>query len=216
MSEVIDKNLVLFWGWNRNEKSYQGLIDVAPEGWNIYHISYPELIPNGRLDKLQENVLKFLAENGLDQAYLLGHSLGGALALEFAYHHANKVKGLFLIDSEGVYDGNSSLKSLFNVALHSRMLTGGMKDNLRDLFRSLRNPILHAKLGHLAHHLDVTDEASKLAVPTTIMWGDADRIVSIDQGQRLHYLIKGSKLVILKGQGHDWILNSPELFWQNI
>lgn len=43
----MQKNLVLFWGWSRSKVSYQGLIDSAHKDWKIYHISYPDLIPDG-------------------------------------------------------------------------------------------------------------------------------------------------------------------------
>lgn len=210
------KNLVLFWGWSTTEKSYNGLIKSAPKNWKVYHASYPKLIPSGRLDKLQENILKFLERNHLSRTNILGHSLGGALALEFTRHHPNKVERLYLIDSEGVYDGKSLLNALWNVTVHSGSISGNTKENLRALFRVLRSPILHARLGHFAHHVDLQEEAKEIKVPTTIIWGKNDHIIPLWQGKRLHNLISHSKLIILENMGHNWILEHPELFWENI
>lgn len=192
------KNLVIFGGWARNEISYQGLINNAPAGWKVYYISNPELLPNKRF-------------------YLLGHSLGGALALEFVCHHPDMVEKLFLVDSEGIYGQESlaqTVKNFFQThALHGRKKA---HENIKALFRTLRRPILHYKLAHFAHHADMKEKAKRIKVSTTILWGEKDHLTPLWQGERLHKLIKGSKLVVLKDMDHDWILHSPYLFWKNV
>lgn len=192
------KNLVIFGGWGRNEKSYQGLINNALEGWKIYYISNPEFIPNKRF-------------------YLLGHSLGGVLALEFACHHLDMVEKLFLVDSEGIY-GHESLPQVLRNFLKTHTLQGKKKagENLKAIYRILRRPVFHFKLAHFAHHANMEEEAKAIKVPTIILWGEKDHLTPLWQGEKLHGLIKGSKLVVLKDMYHDWILLHPELFWQNI
>lgn len=59
------KKLVIFKGWSRAGKSYEKLIDLAPSDWEICSVSYEELMPHGRVDKFQENFLKFLKEHNL-------------------------------------------------------------------------------------------------------------------------------------------------------
>lgn len=211
------KNLVLFWGWTRNEKSYQGLIESAPKDWKIFTVSYEELIPKGKIEDFHNNILQFLKANSLKRFYLLGHSLGGSLALEFTYHHPEMLERLFLVDSEGIY-GHESLPQVMKNFLKTHTLQGKKKagENLKAIYRILRRPILHLKLAHFAHHADVQQEAKSIKVPTTILWGEKDHLTPLWQGERLHHLITTSNFIILAGQGHDWILYQPELFWQNI
>lgn len=210
------KNLVLLWGWSRTEKSYQKLVDFAPENWKIYHISYPELMPSGRVEELRETLSSFLRKNNLNKVYLMGHSLGGALALEFAYHHPEHVIRLFLIDASGIVDGRSAFRALLNIILRSGRRRERWSLAVHDITRSFSHPLLHVKLGRHAHYRDLQKEAAKLKVPTLIFWGREDRIKPLSHGQKLHQLIPDSKLIIIEDEGHDWIIHSPELFWKHI
>jgi pimeloyl-ACP methyl ester carboxylesterase len=211
------KNLVIFWGWTAEEKTYQLLEDTAPKDWQIYHVSYDKLIPDGQVDGLNEKVLLFLKENQLEEVNILGHSLGGALAIRFTSDHPDKVNHLYLIDSEGIYDRQHPLKTL-NIILHSFDPKNTRKTafQLRGVWRVIKNPIQHIRLAWYAHHIDLQTAAPKIKVPTTILWGEKDGLTPLWQGEKLHKLIKNSKLIILKGFFHDWILYSPELFWKNI
>ena len=147
----------------------------------------------------------------------MGHSLGGSLALKFAYHYPDKVEHLYLVDSEGIY-GHETLPQLIRNFIRSNLNRQGSRDmkNISDLLKVFKKPILHFKLAHFAHYVDLQKEANSLKVPTTILWGEKDHLTPLWQGQRLHELIKGSKLIVLKDMDHDWILHSPELFWQNV
>lgn len=210
------KNLVIFWGWTRNEKSYQRLIDTAPKEWEIMPISYEQLMPHGNINVFKENLLKFLKDNNLEKFYLMGHSLGGALAIDFAAYFSEKIQQLYLLDSEGVYDAqpiSQAVKAIFNWHHKYRSFSDPRWASIQ---RILRHPILHARLGYHAHFIDLQQEASKLKVPTTIIWGANDKLTPISQGKKLHQLIVNSKFISLKDEGHDWILYNPELFWKKI
>lgn len=213
----MSKNLLILGGWGRNEKSYQHLIVSTPPDIKIYFISYEDLIPNGQIDGFNERVLEFLDKNNLDKFYLMGHSLGGALALEFSYHNPGRVEELILIDSAGIY-GQETISQALKSFFKSHTLHGKKKalENIKALYRIIRKPLLHYKLAHFAHHIDLQQEAKTIKIPTIILWGEKDYLTPLWQGQKLHELIKGSKLIVLKGMDHDWILHSPELFWQNI
>ncbi len=210
------KDLVIFWGWTRNEKSYQGLINSAPKDWKVYPVSYEYLMPHGNLRVFKQNFLEYLKQNNLEKFYLMGHSLGGALALEFAYYYPEKVKELFLIDSEGVYEPQPIFQIIKNVFRQHPKYKNLPHHRWTSFRRILRHPVLHTKLGYHAHNIDLQEEAKNLKVPTTIIWGEDDHLTPINQGQRLHQLISNSEFISLANEGHDWILYSPELFWQNI
>lgn len=211
------KNLLMFCGWLRSQRSYEELIKIAPADYNLYVLSYEELMPNGQIDKFQENVINFLKNNNLETVSIVGHSLGGALALECTYHNPDKVNQLFLVDSEGIY-GHENLLQLARNFIRSNLSRQGscnMK-HVADLSRIFKKPLLHLKLAHFAHHANLQEEAISIKVPTMILWGEKDQLTPLWQGQKLHQLIENSKLIVLKDMDHDWILHSPELFWKNI
>ncbi|MDO8503947.1 MAG: alpha/beta hydrolase [bacterium] len=211
------QNLVAFWGWTRTEQTYKKLVESAPKDWRVLAISYEDLLPKGDINAFQGAVLKFLEDNALKEVNLVGHSLGGALAIEFAYHHPEKVKRLYLLDSEGVY-GHETIREVIRILMtHAAPGQKKMgKENIKAFYRALRKPFWYAKLAHFAHHAHLYEEASALRVPTVIIWGEKDDLTPLWQGQKLNEWIPGSRLVVLKDMDHDWIIHSPELFWENI
>lgn len=147
----------------------------------------------------------------------MGHSLGGALALEFAYHQPQMVERLFLVDSEGVYGAENIFQLTSNFfRSHTSHVRRKAVENIKAIYRIARKLMLHLRLAHYAHHIDLQKEAREMKVPTTILWGEQDHLTPLWQGQALHQAIPGSKLIILKEMDHDWILHSPELFWENV
>lgn len=215
MSEITKKeNLVVLAGWSRNEISYKDLINNAPLGWKVFVPSYKELAPYKGLDVFHENFLTYLRKNNIDTFNLLGHSLGGGLALHFAAKYPDKLKRLFLIDSKGVYESESLASGIKN--LIKEHLQRSLADNLGDFLRIIENPFLNFRLGLVAHYSDAVEQAKKVRINTHIFWGEKDYMTPVAHGKKLKSLIKNSKLIVLKGMGHDWILKDSLPFWKNI
>lgn len=53
---------------------------------------------------------------------------------------------------------------------------------------------------------------AQIIPPTRILWGDADTVTPLKQGERLARLIKGAKLEVLKGVGHIPQIEDPTAF----
>src|SRR5258708_18649172 len=179
MPKIIMKNLVLLWGWNRYENSYKELVDLAPKDWKVHHFSYSKLMPSANIEELHQNILSYIKKNKLKKIYLMGHSLGGSLALDFTARYPQSVKKLFLSDSEGVYDNKPILSAFLHTVKAGTTSKNEIKKNLHGLVRTFKNPILHAKLGWHAHHIDLQKEASSLKVPTLILWGVKDKVTPL-------------------------------------
>jgi len=60
-------------------------------GFNVLLFSYPSV--RGTLDENAEKLSNFIAEKQLEGAHLLGHSLGGVIALRMLANHADAVPG---------------------------------------------------------------------------------------------------------------------------
>lgn len=215
MSKV-KKDIILFWSWSDGEETYKNLVKTAPEDWVIHHFPYPNVVKKN-INNVGDKALKFLEENNINNAYILGHSLGGALAMNFALKYPEKVSGLFLVDSTGI---NSS-KNLFSAIKGFFTQT---KDHSSEeiesiwlkIVRILTRPGIYFRLATYALTADFQKKLTSLKVPTQIFWGRDDKVMPMKSGETLHKLIKNSKFKAFENQGHDWILHSPELFWKNI
>lgn len=209
--------LIVLGGWGRDRKTYRELVKKAPAGWQAEIFEIDELIKNADIEMFAQNILRYLENRNFSQVNLLGHSTGGAFALKFAYNNPEKVKRLFLVDSEGI-NAHETLSELALNFLKANSLHGKKKlsQNLRAVTKIVKNPKVHIKLVRHAHFLSLEKEAKSLEVPTTIMWGEKDHLTPKSQGERLLELIPNSKLIILKGLDHDWIIHQPQKFWDNL
>ena len=210
-------DLVLLWGWTSNDASDKRLLDLTPKGWNVYTVPLFHLISDGNLNKFEHKILELIEKKNLKKPILAGHSLGAALAVKFAARYSSQIEQLILVDSEGVPTGDS-VYGLFKKVVRSHLQEKGQveRDHLKTLLQLLSHPKYTAHLIKMALTIDVQEEATTLTVPTQILWGEQDLVIPLEQGKRLHQLIKSSDLKVFKGMDHNWILHSPELFWQEI
>jgi pimeloyl-ACP methyl ester carboxylesterase len=63
----------------------------------------------------------------------------------------------------------------------------------------------------LPDHIDeITNMYPKIEVPTLIIWGREDKIIPLENGERLHQAIRNSQLVVIERCGHDPPDEQPE------
>lgn len=209
------KDIVFLWGWLADKSTYKKLRESCPKEYKIYEFSYHTEIPSGKLDNFEAKLLQFIRKNKLKSFYLLGHSMGGALAINFALKHPQGISKLILVDSEGIYEPQAPWQLVGNLV---KPLLGKLEIKLLliCLLRILRKPFFHIRLGKFAHKVDLSLYLTQINIPTLIIWGDQDFLTPLSQGQKMNKLIKNSRLVMLKGMNHEWLINHPKLFWKNL
>ena len=207
------EDLVFLSGIGRNKKSYKGFFSLAPKNWNLHFLNSVFLMQFGQ-DRAIEEIGIFLDKNNIVKANLVGHSLGGGLALLYASRYSKRVNHLFLLDSIGVNENKPLLNQVVDF-FHARPIRKIVED-LKAIPTVVKHPILFSKLSSYVRRVDLQNEAENINVPTTIMWGEDDPLVSSSSGKKLSSIIKNSKFIVFSGVGHDWSLHNPELFWQNI
>lgn len=188
----------------------------------------------GHVKRLDE----MLAAVGVRRAVLVGHSLGGAVALAFAERNPDKVQALCLIDPAAYRAGamggrwfwtTPGLADAVMALLPDRAITefglrqnfhdrGAISDELRSLYlrEAERTGAIGALLAQerqlIPPHPEQWEAAHRaIRKPTLILWGQADRLVPSAQGQRLAGDIPGSRLVLFPGVGHSPHLEAPGL-----
>lgn len=153
---------------------------------------------------------------GLQDASLIGHSFGGAVAMVAAAQlPAGVLRKLILIDPLGAPIARTAAgwnvqwlqKEMQNVVHAPHMYMQNvvkpfgynLTRNTRDLFR----------LADECKRLDVREEAKNIQVPVTILWGEQDNFVPMSVGEELVAAIPQATLHRLPGV-HDWPLLRPE------
>jgi pyruvate dehydrogenase E2 component (dihydrolipoamide acetyltransferase) len=150
-------------------------------------------------------VLDFLDAKKIAKAHLVGHSLGGAVALDLALNHSERVTSATLICAAGLgleinmdyIDGfmqakrRKQLQPLLEMlvadpAMISReMIEDVLKFKRLDGVETALNRIIHDSFAGDQQALELTGRLSELTVPVQVIWGRQDRIIPASHAEGL-------------------------------
>lgn len=172
---------------------------------------------------------------GVGQVKLIGHSMGGLRALDYAINNQQRVNGMVLINS-GAHI-NMSLKLMMRTTLKAietknkelldamneigLAITFGEKslkdleprfdDFVRSSFAGVTlNSAKNLYRGMLADEQDFRDKLSDLEVPTLIIAGDEDLQFPAKYSEQIHRLIPNSRYKLLADCGHFALSEKPK------
>jgi pimeloyl-ACP methyl ester carboxylesterase len=166
-----------------------------------------------------DHMLALVDGVGVEQAVLLGHSLGGYLSLQFALAHPDRVRGVVLVDTGPGYrndvarDGWNEMATDYAVDLETKGLDGlpGGAELGREVHSSAVG-LAHAARNVLTQHdSHVIDGLPTITAPTLVVVGSDD--APFVKGS--HYMagkIPHAELVVIDGCGHAPPVTHPEPF----
>ncbi len=176
-----------------------------------------------RFDDFSSDLKRVLDHVGVERAHLVGLSMGGRIARNFALQHPGRVLSLTLANTSPGFDALSAEEVLRFVEERkqrspestSRILgsraRAGAHEALLASFHALRNDS-YLKTLEASVAQDRAAPLEKLAVPTLVITGDEDRVYPLELTQRMARRIPGAKLVVLEACGHLSNLEQPERF----
>jgi pimeloyl-ACP methyl ester carboxylesterase len=163
----------------------------------------------------------FLDELDLENVTVIGNSLGGWIAAELAILGSPRIDRVILVDAVGIEVAGSSRVNFFSLAL-PEIADYSFFDP--DKFRidpaTLPPAALAALPGNRAalavyggeRMSDPTLEArlAAVAVPTLVVWGEADRIADAAHGRAFAAAIPGARFELMLETGHLPQVETPE------
>jgi pimeloyl-ACP methyl ester carboxylesterase len=174
----------------------------------------------------------FMDRLGLKRATIIGNSMGGGAAWQFALAYPERVDALVLVDAAGWRDqapsGNGPIifkllanpiaaryiENLDNTALirqglqsafhDRRFVTDAMVARYVDMSRAPgRRAALIKSFAAGGEETEATkDKLAKISAPTLILWGDHDNLINVADAQKFAAAIPDSKVVIYADVGH--------------
>jgi abhydrolase domain-containing protein 6 len=205
-----------------------------------YRVIIPDLPGHGDSSKPQnvsyshasqvERLNLFAKELKLTKFHLIGNSMGGNIAGNYAADYPEMVKTLALFNASGVHAPiKSELILLMEKGINPFMIRDAKDFDkfLEFVFvkppqlpsfvtqylakQSLEAGPLNKKIGD-DMRLDIftlESRLNKITAPTLILWGDTDRVVHISSVPIFEKGIKNSKSVIIKECGHVPMIEKP-------
>lgn len=179
--------------------------------------------PPGRSDTLAyaEAVIALLDTLGIRQAVYVGHSMGGAIALQIALHMPDRTAGLVLIGAGSRLPVDPTLPQRI-LDEPDRTIDWIVEwswgpdasDDQRALSRErLRNtPPAILRGDYVAcQDFDVRDRLDRIAVPALVITGAGDAMVKPKFGVTLAEGIPNATLITIPGAGHMVPLEQPDV-----
>jgi pimeloyl-ACP methyl ester carboxylesterase len=170
------------------------------------------------------DVLAVLAAAGVEQAALVGQSIGAAAALKAALRAPERAAGVILAHSLGGID-HPDLTPLVQadraeaekLPVIDRLLTSRFREEepaKTFLFQQMGtfNVAKMQDLRNLNSDGPTVDELKASGVPICFLAGEQDAVLSPATVTRAHELLSGSSLDVVEGAPHSMYWEAPDLF----
>ena len=154
---------------------------------------------------------EWLEAAGTGPCHLVGHSMGGYIAVRLAARRPELVRSLVLVAPAGVPTGRAMLS--YGVPLVAASLVAApsfLPVLALDVLRAGPLTILRAARDLLAE--DVRDDLRAVGASTLLVWGDRDVLVPPSLGPAMRDEVRDARLVVLRGAGHVPQYDRPREF----
>lgn len=232
--------LVLIHGLGASAERWDQVIPLFEDNFRVI---VPDLIGFGYSDKptvdytpdfFSDFLEKFFSAAKITLPNVIGSSLGGQIAAEYAASHSDDLEKLILVSPAGLmkkstpaldayimaalYPNESSAKNAFE------MMEGSGIDAHPELIDGFveRMQLPNAKLAFMSTVLGLKNSASitpklqSILTPTLIIWGGNDPVIPINYADDFVSAIQDCRFFRMDGCGHTPYVQNPYLFTSKV
>ena len=220
--------IILLHGLMGTLSNFDGILSYFSKSG--YKVLIPEL-PVYKLPLLKTNIKnlsKFLKDfmkfKKIDNAILLGNSLGGHVALYFTKMNLDQVTALVLTGSSGLYE--KSLGSTYpkrsdyeyiktktqEVFYDPKIASKEMIDDVFSLVNDRNKVIRTLALAKSAIRHNMAKDLPEMNTPACIIWGKNDTVTPPEVAEEFDKLLPDSNLFWIDKCGHTPMMEHPEEF----
>ncbi|WP_447962930.1 alpha/beta fold hydrolase [Nitrospira sp. Ecomares 2.1] len=185
-------------------------------------------------------IASWMTQLGNPRATIIGHDIGGGVALRLATLFPDRVQTLIVMNTVcydswpielmlqfGHPEAHRKLSASLAVRLLRQALKGGFASSVnREVLDGLLAPyttetgklslIRNAAALNTNLTTEITHLLSRIRIPTLVVWGQNDRFQPIHYGERLVKDIQGSRLIRVKDARHFVMLDQPEIVTRHL
>ena len=229
--EYIDEGsgptILMLHGWKDTLHTFDPLLREFSGQYRIIRLDLPgfgasQMPPRDwDLQDYVDFVCAFIEKQNLTIDILVGHSFGGRITIKGVSNMALKPQKIVLIAAAGLAQRRTTRNAILAfVAKVGKVVTAipplsfWRKDLRRRLYEhvgrdyfasgALRGTFLKI-VGE-----DLANAAANIKIPTLLIWGSEDDQTPLEEGRRIHEIIKGSQLETFQNAGHFVHKERPE------
>jgi pimeloyl-ACP methyl ester carboxylesterase len=182
-----------------------------------YHPGFGPSADDTTIDDIHDyrrHYLDLLDELGIDEFTLVGHSMGGWMAANLAADHRERVRRLVLAAPLGLKVDEHPTLDMFSIP--GDQILGYLAEDmsvydghvpmpptpefLADRYRE--NTSAARVLWARPYDLKLHRWLHRLTMPTLVLWGEADKLIPVEQAAIWADLVPGAEVRTLAGVGH--------------
>lgn len=197
---------------------------------NDYRVMLPILplfdleIRKSTVSGMVDYVERFIEYKKLDQVILMGNSLGGHIALLYALMHPEKMQGLVLTGSSGLFENSLGdtfprredydwvKKKTVETFYDATVVTKDLVDEVYDIVNNREKTIRVISIAKSALRHNLSDKLDGIKVPSLLIWGNDDVVTPPFVGAEFEKLIPDTRLEFIDKCGHAAMMEKPEEF----
>ncbi|MCK7550372.1 alpha/beta fold hydrolase [Marinobacter goseongensis] len=238
--ETVDGDtIVLIHGFGANKDNWTRLARELTDEFNVYAIDLPghgdsskELDLGYRFEDQVQHVARILDALNIDQAHLMGNSMGGAITALYSATFPEQVRSAVLFNPAGIFEYESELVELVTEGDNPLIpKESGDFDRLLDFALEKRpfvpwpilgvmeekaianrevNQVIFAAIRDTGFESDFRTAIREVTVPVLVVWGKEDRVINYRNADLFVEAIPRSTKVILDDIGHAPMVEAPK------
>ena len=215
-------SILILHGWGANISLVWSLAQgIAKHGYRVFTLDMPGF---GDSDDPPESwtifdytkfIIAYLDYHQLEKIHLFGHSFGGRIGLILGADQANRIHKMVLADSAGIRPKipfMTQLRTRTYKSIRSVLETIGLNSlshTLRKHYNARYGSVDFKAISGIMRETfvnvinqDLLDHASRVRVPTVLIWGENDEDTPLWMGKKLEQTIPDAGLVTYPNSGH--------------
>jgi len=219
-------NLVLLHGMFGNSGHWTACASRFSPSWNVLNHGLPllEVEPDMQaIVALGDHVVREMDAAGMERAVVGGNSLGGHIAARMALCHPDRVAGLILTGSSGLFERGfatvprrptetwirAKMREVFHDPVH---ITDELVNEMRTFMSSIRRVIHMIRIARCAKRDSLRELLPSITCPVLLIWGKNDDVTPPSVAREFHELLPNSQLHLLDECGHAPMIEQPGIF----
>lgn len=215
---------------------WKKLFAVLPGEWPLYAMDFPGCGNSDQskkgysIEELARSVQAFIHSFKWRKVDVVGHSMGGIIALQLGLIAPERVSRLMLVDpapADGLQFTPEMAEILAQMGtgregIRKGFMTAAPTIDPDPFFESLVDKALLTDFRFVVEaaqwiqHVDLIPRLTDLQIPVLVLWGEKDPVIALEDLKRTSSAIKNSKLVVLDGIGHCAPIEAPDILAEHL
>lgn len=223
-------NLILLHGALGHSEIFSPYVDSLSSYFTIHTPLFSghgntELPSDGiSIEKYTQELAEYCTENNLTDVYILGHSMGGYVALCYAMKYPENVNSIMTLGTKFEWSEEQALKEskmlnpeviLEKIPQYALLLEKQHGSKWKQLLPAIADLMIN-----LGKKPPLKDHLASINTPVQIMVGDKDNMVTLEESSYVYRSLPNAKLAVLPETKHpmdkvrpNLLLNLIKDFW---